>query len=469
MAEKHIFMTSNTSPSAASPDTSAGHGLLSARCGGINGIADVPGDKSISHRSLMLAGLAQGRTTIHGLLEGEDVLRTARAMIAMGVAITPPDQQGGIWHVDGRGTTGLKAPRNTLYLGNSGTSARLLMGVTGGYGLQATFTGDHSLQKRPMGRVIKPLSLMGVRFEATSGDRLPLRVIGQPKLRAIDYTLPVASAQVKSAILLAALRAEGTTTVIEPTPTRDHSERMLRGFGVTVDQHSNADGSVVISLQGQQALTSTGSIHVPGDPSSAAFLTVAALITPNSDLLIRNVAMNPLRTGLYATLVEMGGDIAFENQRVVGGEDVADLRVKSSALKGVSVPAAREASMIDEFPILVGASACAEGETVMTDLAELRVKESDRLSAIAEGLLACGVDVTAGEDDLRVRGTGKPPKGGALIKTNLDHRIGMSFLVMGMVTDAPVAIDSADTIATSFPRFAELLNSLGAHIATPVA
>lgn len=462
-------MTSGAPSSATHQDDTGAHGLLSARCGGLNGIADVPGDKSISHRSLMLAGLAQGATTIHGLLEGEDVLRTARAMIAMGVAITPPDQQGGIWQVQGRGHDGLKSPRSTLYLGNSGTSARLLMGVTGGHALQATFTGDHSLQKRPMGRVIKPLSLMGVRFEATSGDRLPLRVIGQPKLRAIDYTLPVASAQVKSAILLAALRAEGITTVIEPTPTRDHSERMLRGFGVEVGQSTNSDGSVVITLQGQQPLTSPGDLHVPGDPSSAAFLTVAALITPNSDLLIRNVAMNPLRTGLYATLIEMGGDIAFENQRVVGGEDVADLRVKSSALKGVTVPPARVASMIDEFPILGVAASCADGETVMTDLAELRVKESDRLSAIANGLLACGVDVLAGDDDLRVRGTGKPPKGGALIKTNLDHRIGMSFLVMGMVTDAPVAIDAADTIATSFPRFAALLNSLGAHITPPVA
>lgn len=448
-------------------DTS--HGLISARSGGIKGIADVPGDKSVSHRSLMLAGLASGRTTIHGLLEGEDVLRTARAMIAMGVAITPPDQQGGIWTVHGRGTIGLTSPRTTLYLGNSGTSARLLMGVTGGYGLQATFTGDHSLQKRPMGRVIKPLSLMGVRFEATSGDRLPLRVIGQPKLRAIEYTLPVASAQVKSAILLAALRADGTTTVIEPTPTRDHSERMLRGFGVDVGQQMQEDGSAVITLQGQQPLTSPGSLHVPGDPSSAAFLTVAALITPNSDIIIRNVAMNPLRTGLYTTLIEMGANIVFENQRVVGGEDVADLHVTSSALKGITVPANRVASMIDEFPILGVAAACADGDTVMTNLAELRVKESDRLSAIANGLAACGVDVTAGEDDLRVRGNGKPPAGGAMITTNLDHRIGMSFLVMGMVTDAPVAIDSADTIATSFPRFAELMNRLGASITPPIS
>ena len=459
-----------TSGASSSPllATSAARGLISARATQLKGIADVPGDKSISHRSLMLAGLAEGRSVIHGLLEGEDVLRTARAMIAMGVAITPPDRTGGIWQVTGKGIGNLKAPRTTVYLGNSGTSARLLMGVAGSHALQATFTGDHSLQKRPMGRVIKPLSLMGVRFEATSGDRLPLRVIGQPKLRAIDYTLPVASAQVKSAILLAALRADGTTAVIEPIPTRDHSERMLRGFGVDVGTDIQADGSAVITLQGQQKLVSPGHLHVPGDPSSAAFVTVAALITPNSDVLIRNVAMNPLRTGIFTTLIEMGGDITFENQRVVGGEDVADVRVRSSVLKGVTVPPARVASMIDEFPILGVAAACADGETIATDLAELRVKESDRLSAIANGLAACGVDVTAGEDDLRIRGTGKPPAGGATIQTNLDHRIGMSFLVMGMVSEAPVAIDAADTIATSFPNFTDLMNALGAHITAPV-
>lgn len=428
----------------------------------------MPGDKSISHRSLMLAGLAQGRSRIHGMLEGEDVLRTARALIAMGVAITPPDRAGGIWQVHGRGDAGLTAPRTTLYLGNSGTSARLLMGIAGGFGLQATLTGDASLQKRPMGRVIKPLSLMGVRFEATSGDRLPLRVIGQPLLRAVEYTLPVASAQVKSAILLAALRADGVTTITEPVPTRDHSERMLRSFGAQIEYDTRPDGAAVIRMAGRQHLTSPGELHVPGDPSAAAFLTVAALITPGSNLLIRAVAVNPLRTGLYTTLIDMGANIVFENQRVVGGEDVADLRVSSSALKGVTVPPARVASMIDEFPILGVAAACADGDTVMTGLAELRVKESDRLAAIYSGLAACGVDVSAGEDNLRVRGNGKPPAGGALIATHLDHRIGMSFLVLGMVTDAPVAIDAADTIATSFPGFAGLMNSLGARITQPV-
>lgn len=457
----------NIAPAPA-PHGAENHGLLSAPVTGLQGRATVPGDKSISHRSLMIPALGHGRTAIHGLLEGEDVLRTARALIGMGVQIAPPDREGGIWTVTGRGAEGLKSPRTTLYLGNSGTSARLLMGLCGGFPLQATFTGDASLQKRPMGRVIKPLAQMGVRFEATSGDRLPLRVIGMAQLRPIEYTLPVASAQVKSAILLAALRASGTTTVIEPTPTRDHTERMLRGCGVTVEQETRGDGSVVTTLAGGQKLQNIERLQVPADPSSAAFVTVAALITAQSDVTIQNVAINPLRTGLYTTLIEMGADITFENKREVCGEDVADLRVRSSQLKGVTVPAARVASMIDEFPILSVAAAFADGDTVMTDLAELRVKESDRLAAIYDGLMACGVDCTMGEAELTVRGRGRAPAGGALIRTKLDHRIGMSFLVMGMAAQAPVAIDSADTIATSFPRFADLMNSLGARVMPPV-
>ncbi len=456
----------NQTPHPFAP-SAAPRGLISARSSGLFGTAHVPGDKSISHRALMLSALAPGRTVIHGLLEGEDVLRTARAMIAMGAVIAPPDRAGGTWSVTGN-AAGLRNPRTTVYLGNSGTSARLLMGLTGGFGIQATFTGDASLQKRPMGRVIKPLSLMGVQFEATSGDRLPLRVIGQPQLRAIDYTLPVASAQVKSAILLAGLRAGGVTTVTEPDPTRDHTERMLRGFGVTISRDVQADGSVIAAIEGGQRLVTPGTLFVPGDPSSAAFLTVAALITPHSEVTIANVLMNTLRTGLYDTLIEMGGDITFTNQRAQGGEDVADIVVRHSALKGVSVPESRVASMIDEFPILGIAAACAEGETRMTGLAELRVKESDRLAAIATGLAACGVDVTAGDSDLTVRGTGNPPAGGATIATHLDHRIGMSFLMLGLVTAAPVAIDAAETIATSFPNFAALLNSLGARITETV-
>lgn len=452
---------------AAGLSRSAPEGLLSAPAGGLSGVARVPGDKSISHRSLMLSALCTGRTQIHGLLEGEDVLRTARALIAMGAHIQPPDRAGGTWVVQGAGT-GLKSPRTTVYLGNSGTSARLLTGLCAGYPLQATFTGDASLQKRPMGRVIKPLAQMGVRFETTSGDRLPLRIIGQAQLRPIEYTLPVASAQVKSAILLAALRASGTTTVIEPVATRDHTERMLRGFGFAVEQESAADGSVVIRIAGGQKLATPGRLYVPADPSSAAFLVVAALVTPDSDITVTDVAMNPLRCGLYTTLLEMGADISVENPRQLGGEDVADLRVRSSRLRGVTVPADRVASMIDEFPILSVAAAFAEGETHMTGLAELRVKESDRLAAIAAGLAACGVTVVAGEDSLTVTG-GQKVAGGATIDTQLDHRIGMSFLVLGMAAQAPVAIDDAAAIATSFPDFAGLMNQLGARITVPVS
>ncbi len=449
--------------------TSTPHGLMSGRTHGLRGTADVPGDASISHRSVILSSLAQGRTRLHGLLENEDVLRTARAVIAMGVAITPPDQRGGIWEINGCGNAGLKAPRTTLHLGNSRTSARLLAGVAGGYPLQAPFTGDTALSQRPMGRVIRPLSLMGVRFEATSGDRLPLRVIGQSPLRAIDYTLPVASAQVKSAILIAALRTSGTTTVTEPAPSRDHTERMFQAFGVRIDHDIRDDGTTVTSMQGGQTLASPADIHVPGDPGAAAFITVAALITPDSDVLIRNVAVNPLRMGVYTTLKEMGGDITFENPRTVSGEDVADLRVRSSMLSGVTVPPARSTGMIDDIAILAIAAACASGETVMTQLGELRLKDDDRLSAIANGLLACGVDVLADEDSLTIRPTGKPPAGGATIRTRLDHRIGISFLVLGMVTTAPIAIDAAETIATRFPGFADVMNRLGGRMTAPVA
>lgn len=443
------------------------HGLTSAPTGGLKGRARVPGDKSTSHRSLMMTALAEGTSEIHGLLEGEDVLCTAKAMIAMGAAITPPDQAGGIWRVTGRLGDPLRQPRSTLYLGNSGTSARLLMGLIGPHPITATLTGDASLQKRPMGRVIKPLAQMGVRFEATAGDRLPLRVIGQTRLRPIEYVMPVASAQVKSAILLAGIQSNGTTTVIEPVATRDHTERMLRSFGASVDTSTLPDGATAISLRGGQKLTSCR-IDVPGDPSSAAFLAVAALITPDSDVLIENVMMNELRGGIFTTLIEMGADITFENQRVAGGEDVADLRVRSSKLKGIRVPAERVASMIDEFPILAVAASFATGKTEMTELAELRVKESDRLTAMASGLLSCGVNVMAGEDDMTIDGTGTPPMGGAMIRTQLDHRIAMSFLVLGMATQKPVSIDAAETINTSFPGFAALMNGLGAKIAAPI-
>jgi 3-phosphoshikimate 1-carboxyvinyltransferase len=442
--------------------------LVSKPVGGLKGTARVPGDKSISHRSLMFGALAHGNTAVTGLLEGEDVLHTGQALSAMGAAITPPKTQGGAWHIEGIGGRPLKSPRNTVYLGNSGTSARLLMGVVSGYPLSVTFTGDASLSKRPMGRVIKPLAQMGGRFEATGGDKMPLRITGGAKLRPIEYRLPVASAQVKSAILLAGLHAAGKTTVIEPKPTRDHTERLLGYFGATVETEKLAGGGNAITVEGFPRLVARD-IAVPSDPSSAAFIVVAALITPQSDVVVPNVLVNAARTGLYDTLIDMGADLSFENFRDVSGEPVADLRARSSTLKGVTVPPERVPSMIDEFPILAVAAGFAEGKTYMSDLAELRVKESDRLLAVAKGLTAAGVLAEMGDDDLTVHGTGgtdaaRKPAGGCAIETGLDHRIAMSFLVMGMATKEPVMVDDAGPIATSFPGFAALMNDLGADL-----
>lgn len=435
--------------------------LVSNSVPGLKGVARVPGDKSISHRSLMLGAVAHGETVVTGILQGEDVLRTARALISMGVIITP--SEGGPWRIRGLGKATLHSPRTTLDLGNSGTSARLLMGLIGGYPVSAVFAGDTSLSRRPMGRVIKPLAQMGVRFETSGGDRLPLRVTGSPTLRPIAYTLPVASAQVKSAILFAALHAQGTTTVTEPAPTRDHTERMLRYFGAEIETEESADGSTSIHLKGFQSLHAQH-IHVPADPSSAAFPAVAALLTPDSDIAIPNMLINPRRTGLYDTLLEMGADITFENKREKSGEPVADLHIRSSRLRGTVVPSGRVPSMIDEFPVLAMAAACAEGKTVMTNLAELRVKESDRLAVIATGLERAGVRIEMGEDSLTVHGTGRPPAGGCRIETHLDHRIAMSFLVLGMVTQKEISIDDATPIATSFPDFVKMMNGLGADI-----
>lgn len=423
-------------------------GLTSKHIQGLHGTATVPGDKSISHRSLMLGAIAAGETVVTGLLESEDVICTAKALQAMGADIK---QDGKTWRI--QGGKALQMPHTPLDLGNSGTSARLLMGLVSGYPLSAVFTGDASLSRRPMKRVIDPLAQMGARFE---GERLPMRVSGGA-LHAITYKLPVASAQVKSAILLAALRAPGTTTVIEPEPTRDHTERMLRLFGVQVMVNGNN-----IMLQGNQKLTAQP-INVPSDPSAAAFPVVAALITKDSDITLPNVLMNPLRTGLFKTLREMGAHIEFEHERDVSGETIADIRVRSSKLKGVAVPPERVPSMIDEFPILAVAAAFAEGETIMTNLGELRVKESDRLAAVADSLKAAGVKAVAGEDDLRVTG-GEKVRGGCTAVTHMDHRIAMSALVMGMASEQPVAIDSGDMIATSFPDFTGLMNALGADI-----
>lgn len=439
--------------------------LISSKAKPLKGQAAIPGDKSISHRSLMLGALVIGETKISGLLEGEDVMHTANAMRAMGAKII--NHGDGNWSVNGVGRGCLLEADNPIEMGNSGTSVRLLMGLVAGYHMNTTFQGDASLSKRPMERVMKPLRDMGVRFDAADGGRLPLTVHGAKDLLPIEYRLPVASAQVKSAILLAGLNARGTTTVIEDKPTRDYTENMLRGFGVDVSVEDLEDGAQAISVVGQQEFKPC-TIQVPSDPSSAAFVVAAAAIIDGSDVMLPNIGMNDRRAGLFHVLKEMGADITFENERTQGGEKVADLHVKGcAALKGIAVPPDVNPSMIDEFPILFVVAACAQGTTKMTDLGELRVKESDRLGVMAEGLKACGVKLEMGEDSLIIHGTGKPSKGGALIKTALDHRIAMSFLVLGAVSDEPISIDDAMPIQTSFPNFVTLMNNLGAHIGEP--
>jgi len=429
-------------------------GRLSARATGpLRGRVRAPGDKSISHRSLILGGMAQGVSTIEGLLEGADVLATAAAMNALGARAVRHD--GGGWSVEG--SPELVSAR--IDCGNSGTGARLLMGAVAGHAISATIDGDGSLRSRPMGRVTNPLAQMGARFE---GERLPMTVHGG-SLRAISYRLPVASAQVKSAILLAGLRATGLTEVIEPEPTRDHTERMLRAFGVEVGVTDEADGRH-IRLMGGQPLTATR-ITVPGDPSSAAFPVVAALITPGSEVTVEGVLLNPLRTGLFETLIEMGGDLRIENAREISGEPVGDLVARHSALRGVTVPADRAPSMIDEYPILAIAAAFASGETHMDGLGELRVKESDRIALTARGLAACGVQVDERPEGMTVHGLGRPPAGGGLVQTHGDHRIAMAHLVLGLAAEAPVTVDEPDMIATSFPGFAALMAQLGGEIA----
>ncbi len=426
------------------------------------GTFSVPGDKSISHRALMLASQVLGGTEISGLLEGEDVLHTARALRLLGVRIEQKEELR--WHVQGVGVGGLSESADILDMGNSGTGTRLMMGLVSPYDFVTFFTGDDSLRTRPMKRVMMPLAQMGARFEAREGDKLPLAVHGTSKTLPVEYRLPVASAQVKSAILLAALNTAGITTVIEPQATRDHTERMLRHFGWQVNTKTLPDGSTAVSLAGHQELPPADrSILVPGDPSSAAFPVVAALIVPGSDITIRNITINPLRTGLYDTLRKMGADITFTNRRASAGEDVADIRVRHSRLRSVTVPSQRAPSMIDEYPILAVAASYAEGRTVMHGLGELRVKESDRLKAVQEGLLQCGVKVSVEGETLIIEG-GRQPRGGCTIKTGMDHRIAMSFLVMGMASREPAHIDDGSMIATSFPNFAELMNSIGANI-----
>jgi len=430
--------------------------------GPLKGRVRVPGDKSISHRSLMLSALAVGKSTVEGLLEGEDVLATAAAMRAMGADIERgPD---GRWTIHGVGVGGLLQPQTALDMGNSGTSTRLLMGLVASHPITATFTGDASLSKRPMARVIDPLSQMGAEFTASPGGRLPLTLRGISPAVPIDYRLPVASAQVKSAILLAGLNTPGLTRVIEPVPTRDHSERMLRGFGAELSVERGADGARIISIRGEAELKPQ-QIVVPGDPSSAAFPVVAALLVPGSDVVVENVGLNPTRAGLFEVLRMMGGQIELVDEREVGGEPVADLRVRGSALKGVEVPPGIVPSMVDEFPVLFVAAALAEGRTVTRGLEELRVKESDRIAVMAEGLRAIGARVEETEDGLIIDGTGgEKLAGGATVAAHLDHRIAMSFAVAGLMARDGVTIDDMAPVQTSFPIFTDLRRTLGAEV-----
>lgn len=426
----------------------------------LKGRIAIPGDKSISHRALMLSALAVGTSRVTGLLEGHDVLATAQAMRAMGATIVRQDD--GMWVIDGVGVGSLLQPREALDMGNSGTSTRLLMGLVASHPITVTFVGDASLSSRPMGRIIDPLGQMGADISASPGGRLPLMVRGIAPAVPLSYRLPMASAQVKSAVLLAGLNAAGITEVIEPVPTRDHSERMLRGFGADLTVETDSDGTRHIRIRGEAELKPQ-TIIVPGDPSSAAFFLVAALIVPGSDITIANVGLNPTRAGLVEVLQAMGGDIELLDAREVGGEPVADLRVRHSALKGIDVDPALAPSMIDEFPILFIAAALAEGRTVTTGLDELRVKESDRLSVMRAGLEAIGARVSEQEDGLIIDGTGgEQLPGGATIAGHLDHRICMSFAVAGLVSKAPVTIDDMVPVATSFPNFETLLADLQA-------
>ncbi len=443
----------------------SGHGpaqpMTAHPCGPLSGVAEVPGDKSISHRALILGALSIGETRVTGLLEGQDVLDTARAMRAFGAEVT---QHGpGAWSVHGVGVGGFAEPTGVIDCGNSGTGVRLIMGAMATTDITATFTGDASLNKRPMGRVTDPLALFGARAFGRRGGKLPMTVIGAADPVPVRYRTPMPSAQVKSAVLLAGLNAPGQTVVIEAEPTRDHSERMLRGFGAEISVEDTAEGRV-ITLTGQPELRGQ-SVAVPRDPSSAAFPVCAALMVPGSDILVPGVSQNPTRNGLFLTLQEMGADLSMENPREEGGEPVADLRVRFGPLKGIEVPPERAASMIDEYPILSALAATAEGVTIMRGVKELRVKESDRIDAMARGLEACGVRVEETEDRMTVYGMGAGAvPGGATVRSHLDHRIAMSFLCLGLCARAAITVDDASPIATSFPVFGPLMTGLGATL-----
>lgn len=433
------------------------HHLTARRSPPLSGVARAPGDKSMSHRALILGAMATGVTEIEGLLEGDDILATARAAEAFGATVERLDE--GRWRVTGRG--GFRQPAGVIDCGNAGTGVRLLMGAAAGYPISVTFDGDASLRKRPMGRVTDHLERMGARFDWSGARGLLPATLNGGALTAIDHVQTMASAQVKSAILLAGLNADGVTTVNEPEPSRDHTERMLRAFGAEVGVLPTGAGWRV-SLKGGQALTGTD-VAVPGDPSSAAFPLAAGLIVPGSAVTVEGVMLNPLRTGLFETWREMGADLTVSNRRMAGGEEVGDVTARHSALTGVVVPPERAASMIDEYPILAATAAFAEGATVMRGIGEMRVKESDRIALMAAGLTACGVRVEEEPEGFTV--TGGPVRGGATVTTHGDHRIAMSHLVLGLAAGEAVTVDEPGMIATSFPEFVELMRGLGADIA----
>jgi 3-phosphoshikimate 1-carboxyvinyltransferase len=445
------------------PTEDAARPLRARRSGPLKGAIRPPGDKSISHRALMLGALTIGETAIEGLLEGEDVLATAEAMRAFGATVTRTG--AGAWRVQGMGVGGLLEPDHVIDYGNAGTGVRLAMGIGGSHAFSTTFTGDASLVKRPMGRVFEPLRRMGVQVLARAGDKLPATIKGPDALIPIDFRLTVPSAQVKSAVLFAGLNTQGLTTIIEPTATRDHTERMFAAFGADIEFETDADGNRVIKLDGGHALKPQA-IVVPSDPSSAAFTIIAALIVEGSDVTVENVMLNPTRTGLIDTLIEMGGDIAIENRRNVGGEEVGEIHVRASRLRGIAVPPERAPSMIDEYPVLAVAASFAEGDTFMQGIGEMRVKESDRVATVLAGLRANGVTAEDTPESLTVHGMAKVP-GGGMVATHLDHRIAMSFLVMGLASEQAVTVDDARPIATSYPEFRSLMTGLGASFADP--
>ena len=428
--------------------------LSSSKAAPLIGTITVPGDKSISHRSLIMGAMAVGESKITGLLEGEDVLDTAKALRALGADIYQGNNA--TWHVHGVGIGGLIEPEEPLDMGNSGTGVRLMMGLVATHPISVTFTGDASLSSRPMKRVTVPLSKFGASFDGNEDGTLPITVKGAKLPLPVTYELPVASAQVKSAVMLAGLNTPGHTTVIENIPTRDHSERIFKYFEVPIKLEQNK-----IQVTGHTEIKAKN-MTVPSDPSSAAFLMIAALITEGSDITINNVGINPARTGLFTTLIEMGGDISFKNIRQECGEDVADIRVKHSKLQGITVPKERAPSMIDEYPVLCAAATYAKGETVMRGIEELRVKESDRIAVMVKGLKSCGVTIKEHDDGMTVRCSNV--NGTTQIETKLDHRIAMSFLILGLRAEEPITVDDGSVIETSFPGFVDLMNGLGAKI-----